>query len=685
MLLSTKANLERRPHSMEVLLFAIAVQVLAGTFALAFSKFPRVATAVGTAGAVLGCFAALTPALRTLFGGANLSLRWAWDVSHGAFCVELDPLSAVFLLPVLVLSVLAAIYGGHYLLHDRHRKSLGGPWFFCNLFVSGMILVLLARTAFLFLLAWEVMSLSAFCLVTLEHEKSEVRQAGWVYLIATHFGVAFLFLAFAVLGRNAGRLEFEAFRTAPALTAGTSALIFAFALIGFGAKAGLVPFHVWLPEAHPAAPSHVSALMSGVMIKMGFYGILRTLTFLGPPALWWGPTLAGVGLLTGIVGISLALQQRDVKRVLAYSSIENMGLICLAMGVSLWGWASDDRTLAVIGMTAALLHIWNHALMKGLMFFGAGSVLHATHTKDMEKLGGLMKTMPYTASMMTVGAVAIAALPPMNGFVSKWLIYMGLLKWGFATNDSRSLAALFAVGLLALIGGLTAVSFVRMIGIVMLGSPRSETARTAHESSFWLIMPMAFLVVLCFGSALFPLIVAAAVAAPLDQILGRGAAQTFLELEATDIPLAMIGNLNMSIVIGGAALALVWALRLRQSVRVNQPTWGCGYVEPTPRMQYTGRSFGEMMADHLLPRFLRPRIVQHAPRGLFPSKSEFGTEYLDPVRHKIYEPFFYGCADKFSALRILQQGKVHVYLIYILLVVVGTLTWLSLRSSWGTP
>lgn len=247
---------------------------------------------------------------------------------------------AFFLLPVLGLSALAAVYGGDYLLAYRHEKSLGIPWFFFNVFVASMVLVVVARTAFLFLVAWEVMSVAAYFLVTFEQEKAGVRKAGWVFLIATHVGVAFLFFAFVLLGRNAGSLEFEAFRRMPDLAAGTSGLIFMLVLVGFGAKAGFVPFHVWLPEAHPAAPSHVSALMSGVMIKMGLYGMLRVLTFLGPPAPWWGLVLAGLGLLTGLVGVALALYQRDVKCVLAYSSIENMGLIGLALGVGLWGRAS---------------------------------------------------------------------------------------------------------------------------------------------------------------------------------------------------------------------------------------------------------------------------------------------------------------------------------------------------------
>jgi hydrogenase-4 component B len=662
---------------MEVLLVAIILLVLAGTAALLFSKWPHAATTLGAGGAVLGCVVGLIPTVRILLGATPESLRLAWDGSHGPFCVEVDPLSAFFLLPVLGLSALAAVYGGDYLLAFRHEKSLGSPWFFFNTFVAGMVLVVVARTAFLFVVAWEVMSVAAYFLVTFEHEKAQVRKAGWVYLIATHLGVAFLFLAFVLLGRNAGSLEFEAFRTMPALTAGASGLIFVLALIGFGAKAGLVPFHVWLPEAHPAAPSHVSALMSGVMIKIGLYGMLRLVTFLGPPDPWWGLILAGLGLLTGLVGVALALYQRDVKRVLAYSSIENMGLIALALGVGLWGTASGQTPVAVLGITAGLLHVWNHALMKGLMFFAAGSVLHGTGTKDMEKLGGLMKRMPWTACAMMVGAVAIAALPPLNGFVSEWLMYLSLLKSGF------TLAALFAVSFLALIGALAAVAFVRLTGIVLLGSPRSEAARHAHESSPWMLGPMLVLVLLCLTVAVIPQAIVDLLLPVLSQLLGPDVGQGLPTLESSEVPLPTIGSINaVTLVAVGALMALIvaWARKTRQA---EGPTWGCGYVKPTERMQYTGRSFAEMLAEHLLPRFLRPHATRRAPQGLFPSTSEFETVTPDPVSEKVYEPFFRAWAKRFARLRILQQGQIHVYVVYILLVVVLALGWVSLRTWWA--
>jgi formate hydrogenlyase subunit 3/multisubunit Na+/H+ antiporter MnhD subunit len=424
--------------------------------------------------------------------------------------------------------------------------------------------------------------------------------------------------------------------------------------------------------------------MSGVMIEMGFYGMLRVLTFLGRPSPWWGPTLATFGALTGLVGISLALQQRDVKRTLAYSSIENMGLIGLALGVGLWGWARELPAVAVLGMAAALLHIWNHALMKGLMFLSAGSVLHGTGTKDIEKLGGLMRRMPWTASAMIVGCVAIAALPPMNGFVSEWLIYLGLIKSALSTSGVNSLIALLAVGLLAFIGGLAAITFVRLSGVALLGSPRSEAAEQAHESSPWMLGPILVLVVLCLTVALIPQMVVGLTVRVIDQILGEQIAQSWLSVESTDVPLHVLGSINVLTFIAIVTAFLGFLAWSRKTTRAKGPTWGCGYVKPTARMQYTGRSFAEITTKQLLPRFLRPRTMRQEPRGLFPSPGEFNSQYPDPITEKIYEPFFRDWADRFSRLRILQQGKVHVYLVYIALVVVLALAWVPIRRWWGT-
>ena len=667
---------------MEVLLVGLGAQLLGGLAALGASRAPRCATGFGVGGAVIGCLLGLIPTFRVLLGGPPESLCFAWDEAHGPFRVGLDGLSAFFLVPVLGLAVLAAVYGADYLLAYRRQKPLGGAWFFFNLFVAGMVGVVIARTVLLFLVAWEVMSLSAYCLVTFEHEKEETRRAGWVYLVATHLGVAFLFAAFLLLGRHAGSLDFEDFRRAPALAAGGSGLVFALALVGFGAKAGFVPLHVWLPEAHPAAPSHVSALMSGVMIKMGIYGLLRVVTFLGQPAVWWGPTLAVIGLSTALVGISLALYQRDLKRALAYSSIENMGLITLALGAGFWGLASGHPAVAALGFAGALLHVWNHALMKGLMFLAAGSVMHGTGSRDLERLGGLMKRMPWTGTLMVIGAVALAALPPLNGFTSKWLMYLALAEGGVA-ESAAGLPALLAVGLLALVGGLGSVCFVRLCGIALLGSPRSEAASHAHESSPWLLGPMGVLAALCVTAGLLPHLVAHGLTGALATFLGGTTGERPAAAAVAAIPLSTLGLFDAAcwgVVAVAAASLLVLA---RKGGTETGATWGCGYARPTTRMQYTAGSFSELLAEHLLPRFLRPRTFRKSPTGLFPTSARFASDCPDPLTRTVYDPFFSRWAERFMRLRVLQQGMIQVYLVYILLAVVLALAWAPLWA-WVT-
>jgi hydrogenase-4 component B len=670
---------ERRPDSMNLLLLALVFFVVGGFLALAFTREPFLATSAAVVGVVVGAGFGLVAVTDTLSTGSADSLRLDWDGPHGPFVVGLDSLSVFFLLPILGLSALAAVYGGAYLYEYRDRKPLGPVLCFFCLFVAGMVLVVIARTAVLFLLAWEVMSLSAFFLVTFEHEQGEVRRAGWVYLVATHLGVAFLIALFATLSFHTNGTEFEGYLQAPASGPGLAGVLFALALVGFGTKAGLVPLHVWLPEAHAAAPSQVSALMSGVMIKLGVYGLLRTLTFLGPPPTWWGLTLATAGGVTAVVGIALATYQRDIKRVLAYSSVENVGLIVLALGVGLWGMAAGRPLVAALGVTACLLHIWNHAAMKTLMFFAAGSVVHATGTRDMERLGGLMRRMPWTGAVMVIGAVAIAALPPLNGFTGKWLLYLSLAEWGLGPSPDRGLTPLLLIGLLALVGGLSAVAFVRLCGISLLGSPRGEAARHAHDPSWLMRLPMVALVIMCLAAAVVPDRIVAAFGEARDAVLNRGKGGSVTSGQGSEAALSTLGVFNGWTVVAIVGLAFVLVVLVRRTA-ASEPTWGCGYPKPTPRMQYTGGSFAEMVANRLIPRFLRPRSRQKAPKELFPSSGEFASDCSDPVTRRLYEPFFSHWAQRFAQLRILQQGKVHVYLLYILFTVVLALAWTSVRS-----
>lgn len=664
---------------MTPLLIGLGLFLALGAAAAALSSAPSVANRCGALGVVCGTIAAAGTAIEALREGRAVAWSAAWDPAHGALHVGLDALSAFFLIPVLVLGACAAVYGASYMADQPRRKSLGGHWFFVNLFVAGMVGVLIARSVVLFLVTWEIMSLAAFVLVTYEHQHAEVRRAGWIYLIAAHLGVACILAALLLLGNRAGTFDFDQLRHAAVLTQGFASLVFFLALVGFGAKIGLIPVHVWLPEAHPAAPSHVSALMSGVMVKMGLYGLLRFATFLGPPPAWWGICLGTAGAATALFGIAMAIDQRDVKRVLAYSTIENMGLVVLSLGVGVWGWAVGQTAISVLGFAAALIHIWNHAAMKGLMFFAAGSLLHATGSKDMDRMGGLMRRMPWTASTMLLGAVAVAALPPLNGFVGKWLLFLGLANVGLERSDAWGAGALLATGAIAAVGGLAAVTFARLVGIALLGAPRSEAASRAHESPWAMRLPMLVLAAVCIAAALFPWSFLACTRQVVE-VVTNGEIADARAWAPIGESLSTLSVMNAMLWVGGV---LVGGLLVRLFFRggvARDATWGCGYVAPAARMQYTGTSFGELLASRLLPRWLRPTDTVDRPLGLFPASGSFSSTCPDPVTRRVYEPFFARWARRFAVLRILQQGKMHVYLMYIMAIVVIGLSWVAVRG-----
>ena len=475
------------------LLFAMAILLLGAMAVLVLSRPERNVSWLGAGSVVIASALGCIPVIQVLSGGSIEAVRVPWPVPFGEFFLELDPLAAWFLVPTLLLSALSAIYGVGYLRAWQGRRSLGPVWFFYCVLVLGMMLVLLARNAVLFLFAWELMAVASFFLVTFEHERESVREAGWIYFVATHLGTAFLLMFFLLTARETGSMDFNVWAEKGIQTRGLADILFLLAIVGFGTKAGFMPFHVWLPEAHPAAPSHVSALMSGVMIKTGIYGLLRSLTFLGAPPLWWGWLLIGIGLTSGVLGVLFALAQHDLKRLLAYHSVENIGIIALGIGVGLLGVSTGSPTLMVLGFGGGLLHVLNHALFKGLLFFGAGAVLQGTGTHEIDHLGGLLKRMPWTAATFLIGAVAISGLPPLNGFVSEFLIFLGAFQGGATLGAAGAVPLLALIAGLALIGGLAAACFTKAFGVVFLGEPRTEHASHTHETGWAMRLPMLLL------------------------------------------------------------------------------------------------------------------------------------------------------------------------------------------------
>ena len=661
---------------MALFLSAMGVVILGGLAALTAGRSGSRASLFGAGGAVAGCALALGPALWGLCGGSLERLDVPWSIPGGSFSVALDPVSGLFLVPTLFLSALTAVYGTGYLKPFGATRALGEAWFCFDLLVVSMALVMVARNGLLFLVAWEVMALASFFLVTFDREAASVRDAGWTYLIATHLGTAFLLAMFVLLGGATGSLEFDGFGTVAGTAPGLIGPLFLLAVIGFGTKAGFIPLHVWLPEAHPAAPSHVSAVMSGVMIKTGIYGLVRFLIVLGPPPVWWGWLLIGIGVTSGVLGVLLALAQHDLKRLLAYHSVENIGIITLGLGLGTLGVATGMPALAVLGFGGGLLHVVNHALFKGLLFLGAGAVLHGAGTGEIDHLGGLQRRMPWTGTCFLVGAAAISGLPPLNGFVSEFLIYLGAFLGVIAAAGTVGIlvSGLVTIGALALIGGLAAACFTKAFGIVFLGEPRSHHAADAHEAGASMRWPMAILAAGCAVVGLFPAPALRALAPALRLVTRQPETAVAGALADAATPLWMITAVATVFLAAVLLLAAVRRKCLAGRPVEETVTWDCGYARPTARMQYTASSYAQPLTE-LFRLVLRTRVRLVAPTGLFPSRAMLVTETPDVFREAVFRPAFVGIRRALDRLRILQHGRIQLYVLYVVLTLVALMVW----------
>ncbi|WP_243303242.1 proton-conducting transporter membrane subunit [Geothrix oryzisoli] len=638
----------------------------AGALLSAFSRPPeRLATGLG----LLGSLLALGASIHLLLGGPTSWVVFqAWGLPAR---LEVDALSAAFLLPLHLVGGLGLIYGRRYWPAQLPWGSGRSLRFFYGLLVAAMTLLFLARHGLVFLVAWELMAVSAFFLVGTDHEKPEVRRASWVYLACTHTGTLLLTAMVILMAQRMGGLQWTVLpvSTSPWFEGG----ILLLALVGFGFKAGVLPLHFWLPSAHASAPSHVSAILSAVMLKTGIYGILRVSCLLPAIPRGVGGTLLALGALTAVYGVGNALAQRDYKRLLAYSSIENLGIILMGVGLGWTGRATHDPWLMALGFGGALFHIWNHSLFKSLLFYGAGAILHATGTRDMEALGGLGRRMPRTALLVFPAVLAVTALPPFNAFLSEWFLYRGLftsLAHGYPWSAALGLVAL------ALAGGLAAVAFARFFGTLFLGSPRSEAAEHAHDPAGSMLLPMAVLAGLCLAVGLgafllLPLLDrAVAVLAPgTPALLARGLQGDLRLLAGLELVFLLL-----------VAAGLAW-LRRPEAVAAasgpqDLPTWGCGYAVPVPRAQYTGSSFADAWAP------VQPGLRARRPhlRGLFPGGASFRQAFKEPVGEVFLEPRVARVAERLLRFRRFQQGHLPVYLLYVLLTLLGTFLWMLLRE-----
>jgi|WetSurMetagenome_2_1015567.scaffolds.fasta_scaffold00008_124 hydrogenase-4 component B len=656
-------------NSMSAFILCMLFPAAAALISLPFRLRPRLQAALGAGSAILASTAGLLYAGRGLAGGATLAWHSPWSMPFGSFSLTLDPLSALFLVPLFILSSLGSFYAVEYTKNDGNK---GLQWLFYNVLVASMAFVVTASNGLLFLVAWEIMSLSSFACVLSRYEKQESQEAAWIYLIATHIGTAFLLLFFLIAGSKAGGLDFADFSRA-AFSPALSGVLFASGLIGFGSKAGFVPFHVWLPRAHPAAPSHVSALMSGIMIKMGIYGIVRSLTFLGRFQEWWGIALILIGSISGVLGVLLAIGQHDLKKLLAYHSVENIGIIALGLGAGILGACFDIPQLAVLGFCGGLLHVVNHALFKGLLFLGAGAVLHSTGTAHIESLGGLIKKMPSTAFAFLVGSMAICGHPPLNGFISEFFIYVA----GFNGLRSHHVPVFAATALtmasLALIGGLAVACFTKAFGTVFLGEPRTAVPVRKDAGPFMRI-PMFVLCALCLVIGALSWLLVPVLVNPVHLVTSIPERDVRSGISLFTGSLAGI-SAGCLVFLGVAAVAFIIRKGLLSKKRAAaSPTWDCGYIAPNPRMQYTASSFAQPLVLFFR-NVLFPRQKTNTRPVPFPGEWSFHSHVPDILLDNVYIPFFTVLGRILSKLRWLQGGKVHVYVLYIALTLIALLIW----------
>ena len=625
--------------------------------------------------------------LAGLLATAPLSLSLSSNIPHLTCALRLDPLAAFFVLTISLVALPASIYAFGYMEEFSGRISVGVLGALLNGFLLSMTLVVLADNGFFFLILWEIMSLLSYLLVVTEHEKPGVREAGLFYLIMTHVGTAFIILTFLIFFQETGSFSFEAFRhPARAIPDGVRSMAFFAALIGFGAKAGIVPLHVWLPYAHPAAPSHISGVMSGVMIKTAIYGLIRVyFDFMGGEfPWWWGVTILIAGTVSALLGVMYALMEHDLKGLLAFHSVENIGIILLGIGAGMIFHTYGLQELAALGLLAGLYHTINHATFKALLFFGAGALQFSTHTRNIEEYGGLLRRMPWTGACFLIGAVSIAALPPTNGFVSEWLVFQSLFLSVQLPPLLLKLMLPIAAAMLALTGALALACFAKAFGLSFLAQPRSPQARRAKEVPWSMRAGMGFLAGACVVLGLAPMLViplldrvtalltGVSISAQVLALDGWVVAPVTVEFSSISTPVLAV------LLVGAGGVGVLIARLCGKGLRARYyKTWGCG-LNLTPRMEYSAMGFAQPIKQ-VFETIYQP-AVKLEREFLEQSKYFIKHQRFESHIHPMFETYLYepvvrrllALADR---LRVIQAGSLHVYLSYIFLTLVLLLLW----------
>jgi hydrogenase-4 component B len=659
---------------MLTLFLVIISAYVVGAFAALLGGRSPLGRWLTAAGAAVGSVAALALGV-VVVSGIPFTLTLASTLPFTGIALRLDGLGAFFLIVVGLVGCAAALYAFGYSAQYAGRYSLRLLGAMFNLLLLALCLQVMADNALIFLILWEAMSLTAYWLVLTEHDRPGTVRAGIWYLAMMHVGFValvamFLMLSGADLTTSFALMRSGAASLSPALRNG----IFLLALFGFGFKAGIIPLHIWLPMAHPVAPSHVSAVLSGVVIKMGIYGLLRVvLDLMGGGPAWWGAVVLGVGSISALLGVLYALMEHDLKRLLAYHSVENIGIILIGVGAGMIFHSYGLMTLAALGFIGGLYHTINHATFKALLFFGAGSVLHATGTRNMEKMGGLIKRMPWTAFFFLIGSVAISALPPLNGFASEWLVFQSLLGGSNIPKPEVAAAMPMAVGMLALTSGLAAACFVKAFGISFLAIPRSQAASEAHEAPPSMLTGMALLALTCVVLGLAPFIVVPVLGRMLTGVGGLPDTQATFTLSLSLVAPNNFASMSPTLVglgllvLLGLVPTVMLILRVNRRLRMGE-TWGCGRAGQTPRMEYTATAFAEPLR-RVFAELYRPTkelsIDFHQDSKYFVQSIEYRSEVTPWFEKALYEPLLWFIGLLASLTRRLQSGSVHMYLVYV--------------------
>ncbi len=655
----------------------LSLYTLSALCALVFYRKQRLANIVpnilsGT-GALCGIWLSLTQLIGLQPEQVAL-IRWISSIPNVTVNLSLDKLSAFFLFILSVVNVGAALYSIGYLTHYYNRRNIGLFNFCFNIFNITMIGVITASHMIFFFIAWELMSLFSYFLVVFEADSSENQRAGTIYLIMTHLAAAFLMIAFILIHQFTNSWQIGgSLQDLPPLIKN---LLFACFLIGFGTKAGIIPLHIWLPYAHPAAPSNVSALMSGVMIKIAIYGMIRfIMEALGSGFQWWGMVILIIGIITTVLGAAYSFMENNIKRLLAYCSIENIGIILTGFGAACWSYAANYPVLGALALLACLIHIFNHAIIKGILFFGAGAIYNATHTKDMESLGGLVKSMPFLGVFMLVASLAIAAIPPLNGFVGEWLIYQSLFASLEVAPLGLKVVIMLAVAGLAIGSALAAASFIKMFGISFLGLPRSTRAKEAKDPSFTIILSMGLFALLSLGVGIFPGVLVRlldGVVYNLSGITISGELQGDSFLLYYPLTIGKNSLAPLAVLIGGCFITGMVFLAVKLlggSTRQRKYiTWDCGFTGLTSRMQYTATGFSKPLRIifRIIYRPSRELKVEEGVSPYFHKAMKYVVTTQPVFEQFLYRPLVKGLVDFAKVVKMkVQTGSVHTYLVYI--------------------